>query len=308
MKKLLILFLTLTMLFAIALADEPAEAMLDTTNVPAIPAGTLSASLVSFTSRQTYPVYSAPNSRSIRGANDRARVSTNDWIQVFGTEGDWVMVQYDISEDHYRIGYIDRNALPQDASVAELNLTAVPAVINYDVEVTDDPLASKTLLTRLTENTRVTALASMGDWTYIEGGEGSTLFRGFVPTECLCGIVTDLGEANRAIVGSWKLYAGSSVNAERLTFQADGSMTGRSVLENGTAGEFCGTWDIQEYDTRRARYLNDSEFELTLSRGSNTEQYGLRICRQAVDDGGFRYVLILSDGVRNSSMVLEGGS
>ena len=88
MKKLLTLILTLIMLCAIALADEPATTMIDTANVPSIPAGTLNASLISFTSNQTYPVYSAPDSRSIRGAKGRARVSTNGWIQVFGSEGD----------------------------------------------------------------------------------------------------------------------------------------------------------------------------------------------------------------------------
>ena len=105
-------------------------------------------------------------------------------------------------------------------------LEAVPAIVSYDVSVTDDPLMSQTPLTRLTENTSVTALASMGEWTYIEAGTGKSRFRGFVPTECLLGTVTDTREANRAILGSWKLYAGSSVDAEQMTFLADGSISG----------------------------------------------------------------------------------
>lgn len=189
--------------------------------------------------------------------------------------------------------------------VPALTLEAVPAIVSYDVSVTDDPLMSQTPLTRLTENTSVTALASMGDWTYIEAGTGKSRFRGFVPTECLLGTVTDTREANRAILGSWKLYAGSSVDAEQITFLADGSMTGCAVLADGTRADFCGTWEIQEYDTRRERYWNDSEFELTLSRGSTAEQYGLRICRRMTADGGYKYALILSDGTKESSMVLE---
>lgn len=98
MKRLITLILTLIMLYAIALADEPATTMIGAANVPSIPAGTLSASLVSFTSNQTYPVYSAPDSKSVRGAKDRARVSTNGWIQVFGSESDWILVQYDITD------------------------------------------------------------------------------------------------------------------------------------------------------------------------------------------------------------------
>ncbi|MFR4293214.1 MAG: hypothetical protein ACLT74_09060, partial [Christensenellales bacterium] len=44
---------------------------------------------------------------------------------------------------------------------------------------------------------------------------------------------------------------------------------------------------------------------MTLSHGSVTEQYGLRICRQMTADGGYKYALILSDGTKESSMVLE---
>ena len=160
------------------------------------------------TGNQTYAVYSAPTKKSIRGAKGKARVSTNGWIQVFGAEEDWILVQYDISDKQNRIGYIYINALPKDVTVPDLNLKRAVAVTNYDVEVTDDPLVSHTPLAKLTENTKVTCLGTMGTWTYIEAKENDVLFRGFVPTECLSGTVTTLREAEKAIVGSWKLYAG----------------------------------------------------------------------------------------------------
>lgn len=148
MKKLMALLLALLTCFAAALADTGSR--------PEIPQGTLNAEVMSFTPGQTYAVYSAPDSRSIRGAKGRARVSTNGWIQVFGAEGDWLLVQYAITPEHCRIGYIDKNALPQDMVVPPLALEAVPAIVSYDVSVTDDPLMSQTPLTRLTENTSVT--------------------------------------------------------------------------------------------------------------------------------------------------------
>ena len=61
--------------------------------------------------------------------------------RVFGSEGDWILVQYDITDTHNRIGYIYKNALPADVTVPELNLTNVPAIVHYDVEVTDDPVS-----------------------------------------------------------------------------------------------------------------------------------------------------------------------
>lgn len=304
MKKLLCALLGMLLLLGTALADTSEHPVPDASTAPVIPTGTLSASLVTFTSNQTYAVYSAPDSKSIRGAKGRARVSTNGWIQVFGSDGDWILVQYDITDKHNRIGYIYKNALPKDVVVPELALTNVPAVVNYDVAVTDDPLVSQTPLARLTENTSVTVLGTMGDWTYIEGMENKVRFRGFVPTACLSGTVTDLREANRAIVGNWRLYAGSSINASRITFREDGTMTGRSRLEDGREVEWSGNWSLLEYDPVRGRYWNDSEFELTLTRGSAVEQYGLRICRQAMENGGYKYALVLSDGPKSSGMVL----
>ena len=154
MKKLMALLLALLTCFAAALAD--------TASAPEIPQGTLNAEEMPFTPGQTYAVYSAPDSRSIRGAKGRARVSTNGWIQVFGSDGDWILVQYEITDKHNRIGYIYKNALPKDVVVPGLALTHVPAVVNYDVAVTDDPLISQTPLAKLTENTSVTVLGAMG--------------------------------------------------------------------------------------------------------------------------------------------------
>lgn len=239
------------------------------------------------------------------GAKGRARVSTNGWIQVFGAEGDWLLVQYAITPEHCRIGYIDKNALPQDAAVPALTLEAVPAIVSYDVSVTDDPLMSQTPLTRLTENTSVTALASMGDWTYIEAGTARAASAGSSPPNACWGQSPIPARQTAPSSAAGSCTRAAPWMPEQITFLADGSMTGCAVLADGTRADFCGTWEIQEYDTRRERYWNESEFELTLSRGSVTEQYGLRICRQMTADGGYKYALILSDGTKESSMVLE---
>ena len=304
MKKLVSLILILMLLCGTALADTGTVITMDTSNVPVIPEGTLSAEIISFTGNQTYAVYSAPTKRSIRGAKGKARVSTNGWIQVFGAEEDWILVQYDISDKQNRIGYIYINALPRDVTVPDLNLKHAAAVVNYDVEVTDDPLVSKTPLAKLTENTKVTCLGTMGAWTYIQSKENDVLFRGFVPTECLSGTVTALREAEKSIVGSWKLYVGSSINASRITFHEDGTVNGKTKLESGREVEWNGSWTIDYYDSNRNRYWNESEFELTLARGTSVELYGLRICRQAAENGRFKYALVLSDGTKTSDLVL----
>ena len=111
MKRLVTLFLILMLLCGTAMADNGTVITMDTTNVPEIPEGTLSAEVIPFTGNQTYAVFSAPTKKSIRGAKGRARVSTNDWIQVFGAEDDWILVQYDISDKHICGGRSKRESL-----------------------------------------------------------------------------------------------------------------------------------------------------------------------------------------------------
>ena len=125
-----------------------------------------------------------------------------------------------------------------------------------------------------------------------------------MPSACLYETVTELTEARQAMLGSWRLYAGSSINASRITFRKDGTMTGMTQLESGREMEWSGTWSTDFYDVRRDRYLNESEFELTLAHGTATEQYGLRICRQVKEDGSYQYSLVISDGARTSDMVV----
>ena len=74
------------------------------TLAPEIPAGELSANKIKFTGRQKFPVYSGPGTQYLRAANGKALVSTNDWIQVFGEENGWILIQYDLNSKHMRMG------------------------------------------------------------------------------------------------------------------------------------------------------------------------------------------------------------
>ena len=152
-------------------------------NPPDIPGGSLNAKEVKFTSGRKYKVYAGPGEHYGQAANGKAVVSTNDWIQVFGEENGYVMIQYDISRDRMRIGFIDADALPKNADAGELTYEPVAAAVRHDVSVTDDPLQSQIAIARVIEGTQVTWLATMGEWAYIEEPEG--LVRGFVPIEVL---------------------------------------------------------------------------------------------------------------------------
>ena len=110
-------------------------------------------------------------------------MSTNDWVQIFGEEDGWVLVQYDISRDQMRFGYVDASVLPRDAEVQTLHWYDLPEqTIRTNINVTDDPLVSRNVIGYLSAGDTVKVLSEFGNWYYIEmvNTQGETL-RGFVP-------------------------------------------------------------------------------------------------------------------------------
>lgn len=169
----------------IALPKTLKEAKSKLTAAPVLPAGNLTAQEIKFTGGQKYNVYSAPDKGSLRGGNNKARVSTNAWIQVFGREDGWILIQYSIDKEHYRFGYISDKSLPKKAAVPDLDFTKSTVYIANDVSATDDPLYSREGLAFLREGSAVTLLARMRDDAYIEGQADGKTFRGFVPVSSI---------------------------------------------------------------------------------------------------------------------------
>lgn len=316
MKKLVMALIALVMILSLTIVsfsesyevnaeitftteDDPVQGI----GTPEIPAGTLSADVFGFDASQTYAVYSAPDIESIRGAGGKSKVSTNDWVQVFGREGDWLMVQYDVNDKFYRIGYISAKAIPTGMSVPNLNLTNDAVVTMDKVNVTDDPLGNQGTLVEISADSHVTRLGTMGDWSYIEGTKDEKLFRGFVPSTILSDtmVVYSVEEAKRVLEGEWSVYAGDAGNADYLKFDGNGEIHGRLSVDSA---EWNGQWVIDKYDPTQKVYWNDPEFELTIYRDGGMNTYGLRICWEPYGTNGASYALILSEEGRNSGLVL----
>ncbi len=155
------------------------KARQDLSDPPRIPVGDLAAMEVRFTGGKVYDVYSGPGEQYLRGADGRAAVSTNDWIQVFGRQNGWVMVQYDVSSGQYRIGWIRDVALPEGADVPEMYFDETPMYLTRTAALTDDPMNSGEMLAKVQAGT-VTHLADMGDHAYIETEVSGMRIRGFV--------------------------------------------------------------------------------------------------------------------------------
>lgn len=282
-KKIPLVFLLLMILSAVNSIGEVA--------IPKIPDGDLSAKVIDFDKERYYAVYSAPDDDSLRGANGRARVNTRDWVQVFGSDGSFLLVQYGTMENRLRIGYILKSALPKEEQVITLRFDNTPAILNTDIVVTDDPLSSKSELVKLSAGEQVTHLANMSEWCYIEGAQNEKRFRGFVPASALmdCKTITDLEEAKRALAGAWSLVAGKGIAAEAFSFSADGTVI---------SSQWNGTWTLHRLDAGTNPYLNAPEFELSLTHNGQSERHGLRICVKP-DDGSSILILSGENGSRN---------
>ena len=109
---------------------------------------------------------------------------------------------------------------------------------------------------------------------------------------------TDINNSLDNLRGIYKFKPAQTIQLDTVYVSTMMNANGGGVFRNDLF-QF-----INYYDPGRGRYANDSEFELVLTRAYSVELFGLRICRQAVVDGRYRYALILSDGSHTSGTVL----
>ncbi|MDO5298234.1 MAG: hypothetical protein Q4F18_02310 [Clostridia bacterium] len=139
----------------------------------------------SFRKDEKYPVYSGPSETYYRAANGKASVSTNDWIQIFGCENDMVLIQYAISSEKSRFGYISAEAVRDQSQLEVLEPAYLPASVSKACGLTDDPLKTKGEVVLLKEGEGVRYLATFGsEWTYVETLTEPPM-RGFMPSEAI---------------------------------------------------------------------------------------------------------------------------
>ena len=163
------------------------EARAKLTNPPVIPTDFYAPVTATLRANEKYDVFTAPGRDSHRASNGKAVMSTNDWVQIFGEEDGWLLVQYDISNDQMRFGYIDASALTRNVEVPQLTWYDLPAqTLKASASVTDDPLASQKSLCVLEMGHTVKVLSTFDNWYYIETtNEYGQLLRGFVPQSCI---------------------------------------------------------------------------------------------------------------------------
>lgn len=160
--------------------------------------------LAKFTRNQ--PVYSGPGVDYFRAANGKAEYGSPEDLEVYGKEGNWILVCYWFGGSQRRMGYVLPNndtklIKPWDLDIPVLSFAYANAVIGKDCVLTDDPFRSMRTVSSLDKDTKITYLATLPEghsdidrnWAYVEieteamvnQHKETVLTRGFVPMDCV---------------------------------------------------------------------------------------------------------------------------
>lgn len=137
------------------------------------------------------PVYQGSGEEFGRAAGGKALLSTNGWVQVFGQEGDWLLVQYAINEEQMRFGYVSsENLNVPEYSLFDLDYQWLNEdfVLSVDAVLTDDPLGARGTIARLPAGSQVRLLGILDLWMYVQAKADGRDVRGFLRIQFLHGI------------------------------------------------------------------------------------------------------------------------
>ncbi len=125
------------------------------------------------------PVYSGPGAHYYQASG---AVVSGGRSRVYGSEGDWILMGYGLSDGRYRIGWVSKSALPAGASVPELAFAHRPAKAINLVRVYDDPIMKPTTVFEIQPGGTFQVLATQQDgyYAYIETEFNGQPYRGFV--------------------------------------------------------------------------------------------------------------------------------
>ena len=133
-----------------------------------------------------FPVYTGPGTHYYRVGNATLGGGS---IRIYGRDGDWVLIGYGLSNGGYRIGYVDKAAIPADKLPPQMSLSTATATATRDIFFVDDPIVTENreLAVRLPNKSQLKLLAYLSDyWAYVETDNlNGQPARGFVPRKDL---------------------------------------------------------------------------------------------------------------------------
>ncbi|MCQ2457657.1 MAG: hypothetical protein MJ142_02870 [Clostridia bacterium] len=179
--------------------------------------------------KENVPVYSAPDKASYRAGNGKASVNPRGGFRYLRSDGDWDLIEYEVSVRTHRVGYIQKGYV--DDRRQQENFARIPMHVTGGTYLTDDPWVSEYHSFTLPAGTAVTVLG-MADYyyAYVEAEPDGQKTRGFVPAGQL---TPDLPEASETrLDGAYFNTAGGGFFGTLLDFHADGTMEAYDINES----------------------------------------------------------------------------
>lgn len=144
--------------------------------------------LVTMKPNQKFPVYSAPDVNSYRGANGKASISTNGAVYTAGWDGGWLLVMYLTNNGSVRVGYIEGSKMKDNLTLPMLELAYTSTTLVSNASLTDDPAMAFSAIATLPQGSQVYYLSEFHNqyaWAYVETTVNGQRVRGFIRTEAL---------------------------------------------------------------------------------------------------------------------------
>ena len=273
-----------------------------------------------------YAVYTTPDERSCRMAKGKAEVSLGGDVLLYGSEGEWALIGYQVSTRTARIGYIHAPELA--GMVRGLFFTDAQATITQETFLTDDPMLSLYPQMTLEADARVTFLCQWDAYTaYVQTSRDGQMLRGFVPLRALALPEPERdAEMEASLAGtSWRFLTGGSLLGDFQRYEADGTCVESSfdygrplaaedegvgyneLYEEDEASRRRGTWAVTRGGGALAALADETQAVLTVTREDGTVsrtvimiEGDLLDLRRGEAGGGYER---LTEGVRQERQV-----
>ena len=182
----------------------------------------------------TIPVYSAPSENSKRFAKGKASVNLyGGGAKLYGLseDGNWALIEYEVSDRTSRFGYVRISDLPQDIDlsyVTDIPHMNVTVTVTQDTFLTDDPNVSQYKQKTLSAGDSVQLLALYGNWyAYVETTLDGQTVRGFVPAAALSYPLPteEAADIEEQLIGNWVIDGGGEMLGYYISLDAEGTAT-----------------------------------------------------------------------------------
>lgn len=133
---------------------------------------------------QRLNIYSCPDTDSFRGANGKAKLSTNGAVYIAGREDGYILAMYETNDRAVRVGYFKESDAKDKIQTSNMEFYYYDAEISKKCSLTDDPATLSTDLITLNPGENVIYLSSFynsrGSFAYVETELNGQPIRGFV--------------------------------------------------------------------------------------------------------------------------------